>query len=408
MQTDGIKKLDQILENHLSFEEYIYSSKTSQDIDDYFFLFRSLYNDFMSILNIIHKVRKLIENHNAFIEKVLLNDIFEKDQLMIQNIMNCERANLFVYDKIRKELWCRLSKESNVITKIELGKGICGWVAQNKVNLIIDDVYFDVRFDKDIDDIKLNQRTQSILCVPVFDELTGELIGVIEAVNKKKNRFFDHTDERVMEIMAKMISTQLIQCMEYSDYITHEFKLKKILNNVHRFYSNNNIDKIMQIGVQLLRSMLTTEKIICFYYHFEKDKIFKLGDDFKVKMSDISKGIIACSVKRRQMVYTFKPSSDPNFNPIYDIDTYMPLVTIPIFDEKENKCLAIIQLEYNINREIKHKEEASFISPLDNDIIEIFVTNFKNALINIKNNKMGSETIESNNNYEYAGEIKLN
>lgn len=64
---------------------------------------------------------------------------------------------------------------------IEVGQGICGWVARHGEAALVQDAYADPRFLPDVDKVT-GFLTKSILCLPIFDRL--ELDGVIELVNK--------------------------------------------------------------------------------------------------------------------------------------------------------------------------------------------------------------------------------
>lgn len=59
-------------------------------------------------------------------------------------------------------------------------------------------------------------------------------LGVAQGLNKKRG-YFDNTDENIFELLCKMISFQLKNATTHSDYMIHEFKLKKLLNVGMRF-----------------------------------------------------------------------------------------------------------------------------------------------------------------------------
>ncbi len=60
----------------------------------------------------------------------------------------------------------------------------------------IPDAYADERFNRSFD-ISSGYRTQTILCVPMRDA-TGEVTGVIQALNKRGGRIFDAEDEELL------------------------------------------------------------------------------------------------------------------------------------------------------------------------------------------------------------------
>lgn len=81
---------------------------------------------------------------------------------------------------------------------LELGQGVAGTVAATGEPLIVDDARRDPRQAKDISDA-VQYPARSILCVPM--KLRGEVIGVIEALNKRSGRFTDY-DQSLLSVIA--------------------------------------------------------------------------------------------------------------------------------------------------------------------------------------------------------------
>lgn len=72
-------------------------------------------------------------------------------------------------------------------TRMEIGQGVAGWVAQHGEGIISQDVNHDERFDPETDQ-RTGYTTHSIACAPIH--YRGEVIGVLEALNPKRS-FFD-------------------------------------------------------------------------------------------------------------------------------------------------------------------------------------------------------------------------
>ncbi|HKY31269.1 MAG TPA: sensor domain-containing diguanylate cyclase, partial [Candidatus Polarisedimenticolia bacterium] len=71
-------------------------------------------------------------------------------------------------------------------TRVRLGEGIAGWVAQHKKPLVVNDVLRDRRFDPRLDR-RTGFTTRSVLCAPLVSR--GRIIGAVELINKKRGRF---------------------------------------------------------------------------------------------------------------------------------------------------------------------------------------------------------------------------
>lgn len=70
--------------------------------------------------------------------------------------------------------------------RIEVGQGLCGWVAKYREPLVVDDAYADPRFLKEFDESS-GYATKSVLAMPLYDRL--ELVGVLELINKRAGAF---------------------------------------------------------------------------------------------------------------------------------------------------------------------------------------------------------------------------
>lgn len=115
-------------------------------------------------------------------------------------IMNAERATLFLLDRFSGELWSLVAEglESREI-RTQMGQGIAGWVAENDQMVNIADAYSDSRFD-DSHDIQMGFKTRNLLCGPLKN-LQGEMVGVIQAINKKEGHF-QEKDEVLFKAFA--------------------------------------------------------------------------------------------------------------------------------------------------------------------------------------------------------------
>jgi Nif-specific regulatory protein len=83
--------------------------------------------------------------------------------------------------------------------EMDPGEGVVGWVASNGRSLIINDPEHDPRFSPSISR-QVDFPTRSILAVPM--KVKGSVVGVIEAINKSKGRFFVDEDLYWLELFA--------------------------------------------------------------------------------------------------------------------------------------------------------------------------------------------------------------
>ena len=122
--------------------------------------------------------------------------------------MNAERSTLYVYDEESKEIWAKVAEglEREKIIRLPLGKGIAGVVAQELRTEVINNIYLDPRFNKDVD-ASTGFRTRNMICMPVLGS-TLDLLGVIQVLNKKSGNF-DSYDESILSQLAVHVGLAL-------------------------------------------------------------------------------------------------------------------------------------------------------------------------------------------------------
>lgn len=123
----------------------------------------------------------------------------------VSELLDCDRATLFVIDEERRELWSRVIEGSDTI-RLPLGSGVAGYVAATGLPLNLLDAYTDPRFDQRFDE-KSGYRTKSLIAVPILSP-EGKVIGVVEALNKRVGPFAVE-DERLLEAITGQISVAL-------------------------------------------------------------------------------------------------------------------------------------------------------------------------------------------------------
>ena len=119
--------------------------------------------------------------------------------------------------------------------KIPKDKGIVGSCFMSGTKLKIDDVYLDIRFNKEADK-KTNFRTRNILCYPLIDK-SGDCFGVIEAINKKLQPF-DQDDEELLQFFSQQASAILNNAFNLDENI---FQINRMEILIEYILDINNI-----------------------------------------------------------------------------------------------------------------------------------------------------------------------
>ncbi len=112
-----------------------------------------------------------------------LDDLLELILDKLTDLLDADRATLYLLDEANRELVSRIVVGSRVRSiRVKVGHGIAGAVAQTGKPLRVADAYADPRFEPEWD-MLTGYRTTSILAVPLKNHL-GRTIGVIQVLNK--------------------------------------------------------------------------------------------------------------------------------------------------------------------------------------------------------------------------------
>lgn len=151
------------------------------------------------------QLETLIEINTYIANSLEKEEVLKRILNQTKILLNCESSSILLVDRGLKRLnFAVLSKdeEEGILkdTGLRMGEGIAGTVWQNGIPVIINDAQNDPRFSNRADKMA-KTVTRSIIAVPLT--VNGEIIGVIEAINKVRGDFYPF-DLR----MLQFISTQ--------------------------------------------------------------------------------------------------------------------------------------------------------------------------------------------------------
>jgi len=137
----------------------------------------------------------------------------------VQSILKCDRCTIFLYDGSNHQLIAfvaeGLQSREVVLALDEADElyedaklGVAGACAMTKEVINIEDAYADHRFDRSVDEAS-GYRTRTVLAMPFASVSNGELMGVVQVVNKLEDeagspRVFGEDDERLLETTLKL------------------------------------------------------------------------------------------------------------------------------------------------------------------------------------------------------------
>ena len=122
---------------------------------------------------------------------------------------DAERCTVYFVDHDRKELWSRIAARTAIEIRLPLGTGIAGQAALTGETINVPDAYADPRFDRNVD-LRSGYRTLNMLVVPVWEDSSRNVIGVLQVLNKRSGPF-ERRDQMLLERIAESVGPVLAQ-----------------------------------------------------------------------------------------------------------------------------------------------------------------------------------------------------
>jgi len=116
------------------------------------------------------------------------------------DLLDCDRATIFLLDRERNELMSKVALGSDEILRFDASRGIAGSTVMTGRSINVRDAYSDPRFYTAIDG-QTGYRTRNILAVAMRDQ-RGEIIGAFEALNKRAGPFSDRDEESLSALAS--------------------------------------------------------------------------------------------------------------------------------------------------------------------------------------------------------------
>ena len=156
---------------------------------------------------------------------VELDPLLQAIEQAALEVLDCERASVFLHDQSRRELFSTVATGVHEI-RFPDDRGIAGEAAQQRTVINVPDAYADARFNPDID-VATGFRTRSILTLPMVGH-DGELMGVLQLLNKKVGSF-DANDEHLAHTLGALAGVALQRQLLLEAY-AEKRKLERDLN----------------------------------------------------------------------------------------------------------------------------------------------------------------------------------
>lgn len=177
-----------------------------------------------------------VEGINRTMElKALLAESMEATRI----VMNSEASSLMLLDEKTGELFVSLPtgpvKEDVKGKSIPKNKGVGGWVVENRKPFLSNNVEESEIFWGDLTE---DFTTKNILCVPLITR-DNNVIGVLQAINRRKNKKFTPHDIPVFQALASHVTNAIERSRQVENLHSRLKEKEVMLTEIHHRIKNN-------------------------------------------------------------------------------------------------------------------------------------------------------------------------
>jgi putative methionine-R-sulfoxide reductase with GAF domain len=357
-KNSSLLALEQFTKND---EKFIKECKASSNdiLFKYCDCINSLIGDYKEIIKLNTRMKDIIKGSIRLIESIISNDSSKKFIEITCDILKCDRASLFLYDKVSEKLILYTGegvKKAQI--KVDKEKGIVGACFTEARIIRIEDAYLEERFNKEIDK-KTNYRTKSILCCPLINN-EGDCFGVIEAINKKDSTFTED-DQELLKLLSQEASSIFKSLAYYDNNKFLVSKLYLIIDYSNKIQYINNKYEFCKITEETLLHIFSCMNSVM--YFVKDDYLIRYNNENEFKKYNMNLGIIGKVIKSKEIIGYKDVKNSEEYNSLIDIKTFYGLLTFPILTKKTKNVCAVIQVPYfeEINKYGKPRENETKI-----------------------------------------------
>ena len=200
----------------------------------------------------------LLEASRTFNSTLEYEELIERVLRLIIAAAGSEAALVFRVDHEHTDMKVRFINSADFEMKhfhLEVGVGAVGWVTNFREPVIIEDASTDARVDLEIGKL-CGVETASLISVPLIGK--GQMIGVIEAINKEEGQF-DSADMDVLIGLANQIAVAIDNAHLYR-MVRREALQKDLLLEISKQLSGSlGLDDVLRMMLDSLKKAVEFE-----------------------------------------------------------------------------------------------------------------------------------------------------
>lgn len=307
-----------------------------------------------------NKSAKVKKDSDKFIDSKLCLQLMEDllqcngfDQQMMCFVQGCldyfpaKAGTVFINNPERNELVSRHLQGSEVVSiRMVNNKGIVGHVYQTGECFLSHDAYKDDIFDSSSD--KRNKvKTKTVIAVPMLTR-TGEVIGVVEIINKKKSRF-TQKDLHVLTNLTQIFSLAVASDVIVEQNVVEREREEKFLKLLIDISSEIELLPILNKIIAVVSDILDAERATIFLHDDKTNELYTMVgqgiDQTEIRIPDDA-GIAGSVFQQQETLNIPHAYADLRFNPAVDKKTGFftrSILCAPLFN-KQKKIIGVTQV----------------------------------------------------------------
>jgi len=194
-----------------------------------------------------------------------LNRLLRKIVHAAVEVLDASTGSLLIWDPTDNSLIFAVTEggegegETLEQRRMPADQGIAGWIFTHRQPVIVEDVSQDERSFKGIDE-SLGYRTSSLVGVPLMTK--GEMIGVIEVLNKRSGEKFDEQDLDTLSALAGQAAIAIVNARLYSQIREERDRMLGIEEEVHKKLARDFHDGPAQTLASLIMDIEFIQKLL--------------------------------------------------------------------------------------------------------------------------------------------------
>lgn len=279
-----------------------------------------------------------------------LSSLQEQMDLLIgiaSEATGADRSTLFLYDELTGDLVARHG-QGEVLTEVRTStsSGIAGDVFSTGESQLVTNAYRDTRFNKTIDE-KTGYKTKNILASPIRTR-RGEVIGVVEALNKLKGRF-TRKDLEMLESICEVAAIVLRASLSVSRMEENQRREAEMLGVVTEISSEIQLGPLLQMIMSMVTRMLNAERSTLFLNDEQTNELYtEIGEGLgaiRIRVPN-DQGIAGTVFQTAESVNIPHAYADLRFNPATDRRTGFftrSILCVPVLN-KQGRVIGVTQV----------------------------------------------------------------